>query len=146
MARRQPMSRVASEPDQLARFADASVDSVTYASQRREHPRYAVELDVSLGSDHNFYAGFAENLSAGGVFIATHVLKPAGELIEFSVNLPNLGGAVRGLGEVRWTREYCERSNVPPGLGLRFVKLEPGSKELIARFLVHRDPIFFDDE
>ena len=41
---------------------------------RRRHLRYAVELDVSMSSEHNFYAGFAENLSEGGVFVATHSL------------------------------------------------------------------------
>ena len=39
---------------------------------RRGHHRFSVDLDVSLGSDHNFYSGFAENLSVGGVFVATH--------------------------------------------------------------------------
>ena len=146
MSRRQPKSQVTSASDQLARFADASTKSGTYLSQRRAHPRYAVELDVSMGSDHNFYAGFAENLSAGGIFIATHMLKPVGELIEFCVNLPGGAGTVRGVGEVRWIRDYCESSNVPPGMGLRFVEVGPGGNELIAWFLAERDPIFFDDE
>jgi len=146
MARRHPMSPVATEPDQLARFADASAESGTHPSQRRADARFMVELDVSMGSDHNFYAGFAENLSGGGIFIATHVLKPVGELIAFSVNLPAIGGAIRGVGEVRWIRDYCESSNVPPGLGIRFVELEPGGNALIARFLANRDPIFYDEE
>jgi uncharacterized protein (TIGR02266 family) len=145
MARRRPMSQVASESDQLARFANPSPESGAHPSQRREHSRVAVELDVSLGSDHNFYAGFAENVSAGGLFIATHMLQPVGERIEFRVNLPGASNVVRGLGEVRWVRDYCESSNVPPGMGLRFINLAPGSEELIAEFLAQRDPIFFDD-
>jgi uncharacterized protein (TIGR02266 family) len=116
------------------------------ASQRREHPRFKVELDVSLGSDHNFYVGFVENLSSGGVFIATHMLKTVGEVFELTVHLPNSNEAVRGVGEVRWIREYSERSNVPPGMGVRFISLEAGAEKLIEDFLAHREPMFFDED
>ena len=113
---------------------------------RRAHPRYGVELDVSLGSEHNFYAGFAENLSAGGVFVATHLLKPVGEIIELSIHIPDSDQIVKGTGEVRWIREYNEASDVPPGMGVKFTALEPGSEEAIQQFLARRDPMFFDDE
>jgi uncharacterized protein (TIGR02266 family) len=113
---------------------------------RRVHSRFAVELDVSISSDHNFYAGFTENLSGGGIFVATHVLKPEGSMVEFSVFLPGSDTAVKGKGEVRWVRPYHERSNVPPGMGIRFVELAPGAEEEIRRFIGQRDPMFFDDE
>jgi uncharacterized protein (TIGR02266 family) len=114
-------------------------------NQRRAAPRYKVELDVSLGGDHNFYVGFVENMSAGGVFIATHMLKAIGDLFELAVHLPNTGDIIRGLGEVRWIREYSESSNVPPGMGVRFVRLEPGCQERIDEFLQQREPLFYDD-
>ncbi|HEY5958603.1 MAG TPA: TIGR02266 family protein [Polyangiaceae bacterium] len=115
-------------------------------SQRRGAPRFKVELDVSLGSDHNFYVGFVENMSVGGVFIATHMLRAVGDVFELSVHLPNSEEVVQGLGEVRWIREYSERSNVPPGMGVRFIRLEPGSAEKIQEFLARREPMFYDDE
>jgi uncharacterized protein (TIGR02266 family) len=138
VAESQPRGRLEST---IHRFS--SGDS---ASQRREHPRFAVDLEVHLGSDHNFYAGFAENLSAGGIFVATHKLRPEGETIELTIHLPHTAEPVRGLGEVRWIREYNELSNVPPGMGIRFVELERGSLEAIETFLRQRDPLFFDDE
>ena len=85
---------------------EAKILSIAPAStddHRREHSRFTVDLDVTVGSDHNFYAGFAENLSAGGVFIATHKLKPAGSTIELCITLPE-GKTVRAVGEVRWIR------------------------------------------
>jgi uncharacterized protein (TIGR02266 family) len=114
--------------------------------QRREHPRFSVNLDVSLGSEHNFYAGFAENLSAGGIFVATHMLKAEGEIIDLTIHLADAPQPVRGRGEVRWIREYNDRSSIPPGMGIRFVELETGSLESIQAFLSRRDPMFFDDE
>jgi uncharacterized protein (TIGR02266 family) len=116
------------------------------AVTRREHARYKVELDVSLGSDHNFYVGFVENMSAGGVFIATHMLKAVGEILELSIHVPSTDAKISGTGEVRWVREYSERSNVPPGMGVHFIHLEPGSLEAIEKFLARREPIFFDED
>ncbi len=115
------------------------------AAPRREHSRFSVDLDVTVGSDHNFYAGFAENLSAGGVFIATHKLKPVGSQIELTINLPE-GVQIRATGQVRWIRVFNERSDTPPGMGVRFDDLAPASVALIQSFLSRRDALFFDDE
>jgi uncharacterized protein (TIGR02266 family) len=115
------------------------------ADPRREHSRSCVDLDVTVGSDHNFYAGFAENLSAGGVFIATHKLKPVGSKIELSINLPD-GAQVRAAGQVRWIRVFNERSDTPPGMGVRFTDLDAASVSAIQTFLPWREPLFFDDD
>jgi len=114
-------------------------------SHRRGHKRFSVDLDVSLGSDHNFYSGFAENLSVGGVFVATHQLRPVGETVEVCIHLPD-GTEVRAAGEVRWVRLFNSESDMPPGMGLRFGALEPTANQAIERFLNQREPIFFDDE
>lgn len=115
------------------------------ADHHREHSRFTVDLDVTVGSDHNFYAGFAENLSAGGVFIATHKLKPAGSTIELSVNLPE-GVTIKAVGQVRWIRVFNEHSDTPPGMGVRFLEIDDSSVAAISEFLSRRDPLFFDDE
>ncbi len=112
---------------------------------RRADPRFSVDLDVSLGSDHNFYSGFAENLSCGGVFVATHQVRPVGEKVEVSIHLPD-GTEVRAVGEVRWTRLFNAESDMPPGMGLRFIELEKASNQAIERFLCEREPIFYDDD
>jgi uncharacterized protein (TIGR02266 family) len=112
---------------------------------RRVHARFVVDLDVTLVSDHNFYAGFAENLSVGGIFVATHKLLPVGEIIKLAIRLPRHPTSVDGVGQVCWVRDYSERSNVPPGLGLKFVELADGGAEAIRNFLEQRDPLFFDD-
>jgi uncharacterized protein (TIGR02266 family) len=135
------MDREARGSCEEATFTQSSVQPET-----RKHPRYRVDLDVTLVSDHNFYAGFVENLSAGGVFIATHMLKPVGERIDVSINLPDCTQAICGLGEVRWVREFSENSNVPPGVGIRFLELAPDAQVAIEQFLQGREPLFWDDE
>src|SRR5450432_3512109 len=122
------------------------IDSPVPESVRREHPRVSVELEVSLGSEHNFYAGLAENLSAGGVFIATHRLQKVGSKIDLSLRMPDSEETFDLVGEVRWVRVYNEQSDTPPGMGIRFNELSPGITAAITRFLGQREPLFFDDD
>jgi len=146
MARRQPTSGgEALEEGVRGEATILSVAPMSDAGHRREHSRFHVDLDVTVGSDHNFYAGFAENLSAGGVFIATHKLKPVGSSIELSINLPD-GVQLRATGEVRWIRVFNEQSDTPPGMGVRFNGLADAAVAMIQKFLARRDPLFFDDE
>lgn len=119
---------------------------VGVSGEQRRYPRFSVEMDVTLASDHNFYSGLAENLSAGGVFVATHLVKSIGETIEFCVRIPESDEVIKGVGEVRWIREYNEASDVRPGMGIRFVDIEAGSEAAIRQFLSRRDPLLFDDE
>lgn len=122
------------------------VDSLVPESMRREHERYSVDLQVSVSSEHNLYAGLAENLSAGGLFIATHQLQKVGSKIELSLRMPDSEDVFQIHGEVRWVRLFNEQSDTSPGLGVRFLELPPGAGAAIERFLGQRDPLFFDDE
>ena len=121
-------------------------DSAAPDSVRREHERFTVDLQVSVLSESNFYAGLAENLSAGGLFIATHQLQKVGSRIELSLRMPDSDEVFQIVGEVRWVRLYNELSDTSPGLGVRFTELPPGATAAIDRFLGQREPLFFDDE
>ena len=110
---------------------------------RRKFERKDIQLDVSLYSDSNFYAGFTENLSAGGVFVATHNLRPIGEKIDVTITLPN-DKQIIAHGVVRWLRVYNEASDAPPGMGIQFVEIE--GEDLMREFLSARSPLFYDDE
>ncbi len=110
---------------------------------RRRFDRKDIQLDVSLYSDSNFYAGFTENLSAGGVFVATHNLRPIGEKIDVTITLPN-DKQIVAHGVVRWLREFNEASDAPPGMGIQFQSIT--GEDLMRDFLSARSPLFYDDE
>ena len=116
------------------------------SSDARRHPRHDVELDVTMESESNFYMGLTENLSEGGIFIATHVLKPLGTIIGVSFKLPDEQEPIKATGSVRWVREYSETSDASPGLGVRFEQLSTEQYQQIHRFLAARDPLFFDED
>jgi uncharacterized protein (TIGR02266 family) len=113
---------------------------------RRGFERLPIELAVNIQSEHNFFTGFSRNLSEGGLFIATHVLRPVGALLEVTFTLPGDEKPVVARVEVRWVKEYREGSDGWPGLGLRFVSMDPEDARRIEAFMKNdRDPLFFDE-
>lgn len=116
----------------------------SYANQRA-HARVKVELEIEFSSVHNFFSGFVENLSAGGVFIATYQPLSVGETIEFSIMLPGSETPVTGVGEVRWVREPQEGSDAMPGMGIRFLALQADADAAIGQYVSCRDPIFYEE-
>ena len=116
------------------------------ADARRAHVRHDVEIEVSLESESNFYMGLTENLSEGGLFIATHLVKPMGTEIEVSFKLPHVAEAIKAKGVVRWIREYSETSDAMPGMGVRFERIAPEEVEQIRQFLAARAPLFYDED
>jgi uncharacterized protein (TIGR02266 family) len=142
-----PKNAVVGQQSSPSESAGASSGAMPVdARPRREHNRYRVRLDVTVTSDHNFYAGFAENMSVGGLFIATHQIKAVGDRIDFSLVLPGSSEPLRGVGVVRWVRLYSESSDVPPGMGIRFEALERGAQRRIEQFLAQREPMFYDED
>jgi uncharacterized protein (TIGR02266 family) len=110
----------------------------------RHQVRYGVDLAVTVNSDHNFYAGFAKNLSHGGIFVATHIIHPVGTEFNLSIHLDDGDHrVVRGIGEVRWIRVLD--GDLPAGLGIQFTSVDGNGQERIERFLATRDPIVVED-
>ena len=113
--------------------------------ERRIHRRLPAEIEVTLHSEHNFFTGFTQNISEGGLFIATHQIAPVGTQFRVTFMLQGLVGAVNVLCEVRWIRPYNDDMDAPPGIGVRFVDLDEDTFLAIRAFILARDPIFYDD-
>jgi uncharacterized protein (TIGR02266 family) len=129
------------QPSSIANFVEPGPESV-----RLKRARVRLELSVHTGSRHGFYQGLTDALSATGIFVATHVTKPVGEQLEFSLRLQHSSEPITGVCEVRWLREYTEQSDLDPGMGLRFVELSAGGPERIQKFLEQEEALFFDED
>lgn len=114
-------------------------------STRRHEPRVPVEMELGLGTESNFYQGFTENLSAGGVFVATYRLEPIGTQMSVKLELA-YGATLEVHGVVRWIRTASAADDCWPGMGIQFESLTPDQESKIREFLKLRDPLFFDDE
>jgi uncharacterized protein (TIGR02266 family) len=121
---------------------DKGTPSFTGSIEDRTEERHGVDLTVTVNSDHNFYACFARNLSAGGIFVATPIVHPVGTQFTLSIHIDDgAPGVVRGVGEVRWIRAVEKDSDLPAGLGIRFTEIYGDGAERIERFLARRGPM-----
>ena len=119
--------------------ADAEASGI----ERRRFDRVAVELSVTMESDHNFFMGFSENISEGGLFIATHQVLPLGHELDLTFTLPG-GREVKTRARVQWVRPYnAANSDAAPGMGVQFIGLDESVHEWIVAFVQKRDPLFF---
>ena len=115
----------------------------------RAAERFDLEVKVDLESDHNFYTGLTQNISSGGLFIATHHLRKIGDRITLKFTLPGFGqdarGRDRGPLDPREQRAH-ERGDGATGMGVRFINLSPEASAAIQKFVQSRDSLYYDDE
>jgi uncharacterized protein (TIGR02266 family) len=127
------------------RAADAAQEKADARSheEMRAAQRVNLRVDVSLQTEDNFFQGFSENLSEGGVFIST--LAPP--LIGTAVNLALTVGddeSVRVQGVVRWIR--VDENAEATGCGVQFTDLSTQAERAISLLIAQseKDPLFFD--
>ena len=118
---------------------------MTSAQDRRRSPRYTVSVEVTLSSEHNFFTGLTQDLSGGGLFVATPSLCPIGSRVELRMKLPTSPQPIDVLTEVRWVRHQ----DVPggggrAGVGLMFLQMSPQARQAVKAFIARRETIFFD--
>jgi uncharacterized protein (TIGR02266 family) len=113
-------------------------------TERRRATRVSLEIAVTATSEHNFFMGFSQNISRGGLFIATHSLLPIGYQVELKFYLPD-GSCINTAGIVKWIREYNPANQLVPGLGISFKDLKEPDAKKIEDFIVSREPLFYED-
>ena len=116
-------------------------------AERRTAPRIELEIEVGLETEHNFYTGLTQDISSGGIFVATGLVYRVGDRVTVRFTLPGRTEPIVTDAEVRWVRDLrFTRSDSPEGVGLRFISLAPEAKTAIASFLERRDSLYYDDE
>jgi uncharacterized protein (TIGR02266 family) len=126
-------------PESVVTFSERAPAAGT--AEDRQQERFDVDLAVTVDSEHNFYAGYATNLSASGVFVATTIVHPVGTRFSFTIQLAETREVVRGVGEVRWLRPKKNEEGLPAGIGIQFLEVEGDGAEKIGRFLSRRQPM-----
>jgi uncharacterized protein (TIGR02266 family) len=112
--------------------------------ERRTAPRVELQVGVGFHSDTNFYTGFTEDVSEGGLFVATHVPQPIGTRLRLTFTLP-AGPEITGEAVVRWLRvPRSHDTETVPGMGVQFEGLEREHEALIREFIALREPLFYD--
>ena len=114
-------------------------------SDMRVHERAPFEIAVNMESENNFFAGITDNISEGGVFVATLVPPPRGAIIEMKLTLPGFDQGFSVKGAVCWIRDLAASTEgAPPGCGIRWMEMSRDALLAIHRFVQQRDTILFD--
>jgi uncharacterized protein (TIGR02266 family) len=128
-----------------ASSASVQGSAIGKVALKRVTARVAMQTQVDLSSDSNFFTGFSTNISEGGLFVATVNVLPPGTPVDVTFTLP-AGRRLTVKGEVRWTREVNDRTpDVFPGVGVRFTDVDPAVVGQIKTFVQQREPLFFPD-
>lgn len=102
----------------------------------RRHQRFAVRLQVRFKSALDFVSEYAENLSAGGLFVrGAHRLEPLSEA-EVELTLPGYGThMVRGKVAHIVSPELAARGGRRPGAGLEIIEAPAGFTDMLGEYL-----------
>ena len=127
-------------PDAQEGFVERQ--SGTSGSERRTALRRTIEADIGFFSETHFFAGFAGDISDGGIFVATYDVLPLGTELTVSFVLPG-GHQIVASGHVAWVRDARDRGlEGQPGMGVRFSSLSSADRAAITQFLAVRPPMF----
>lgn len=136
------MNQPQPDPQSIAELLPGVVGA---PASRRASPRVELIAEVDLSSQTNFFSGFSTDIATGGLFIASFTLVPIGTTVAVRFTLPG-GAEISCEGEVQWLRAFNEAvTESLPGMGIRFVDLDPQAKAAIADFIASREPMFFPD-
>ncbi len=102
-----------------------------------ESKRVPLERRITLQFQHRdgFINEYAANISLKGMFITAWVPEPPGSVFLFEVQVADRQRLIHGVGEVVWVREAEESFDRPSGMGIRFLKLDDASREVIGEMV-----------
>ena len=138
--------QLAAPPPRPLPQSKAPKQAVTPKDERRRQARVPLAVEVDFRSENNLYVGFSENISEGGLFIATYEPLTVGERLPVHFTLPGFNVPIRCEVEVTWVLEYGEGpldGDKVPGMGLRFLDLPDSHREVLAAFINQREPLFY---
>jgi uncharacterized protein (TIGR02266 family) len=98
-------------------------ETVFRADKPRAYPRVPARLRVGWTSSRDFLSAYSQNISRGGIFIATDDPPALREILELSVELPDGLPPVKTRAEVvrRVTTAEAKRSGAIAGAGFQFL-------------------------
>jgi len=110
---------------------------------RKSH-RLKMEAKITLRSQTNFFVGFSENISEGGIFITTQSPPDIGDTVEVDIPLIDGSQTVAVKGVVRWHR-FMANGN-PSGCGVQFTEIPQGAEHFLQNMitLLQKEPLFID--
>jgi uncharacterized protein (TIGR02266 family) len=90
---------------------------------------------VAYDKFEEFVEEVSDNLSMNGMFVRSIRPKRPGTVLSFEFRLGDDMSLIQGQAEVAWRRPTTEGPDQPAGMGVRFLKIDMRSRELIKRLV-----------
>jgi uncharacterized protein (TIGR02266 family) len=107
---------------------------------QRKDKRAPASLKVKYKSAtvDEFMGQFGTDVSTGGIFVKTKKPIEIGALLKLELQLADASPVIHGIGRVCWRRELAPDPNLPAGMGIKFIKLDPDSRAVVERIVQGR--------
>ncbi len=105
----------------------------------RKDKRAPISLKVRFKSAtlDEFIEQYSVDISRGGIFIKSKTPMSIGTLLKFEFRRKDESRLIHGVGRVVWKREE-DGSGKPPGMGIKFIKMDPESRGLVEQMVSKR--------
>ena len=120
----------------MAGYAEAGGCTQTHMAEARKDRRTLLSLKIRYKSAtlEDFIERYSTDISRGGVFIKAKKPLAVGTLLKFEFMLQDESMLIHGVGRVVWRRDEAESdSSNPPGMGIKFIKMDAGSRSVVQR-------------
>lgn len=106
----------------------------------RKDKRAPISLKVRFKSAtlDEFIEQYSADISRGGIFIKAKSPMSVGTLLKFEFRLKDESRLIHGVGRVVWKREEGDASGKPPGMGIKFIKMDPESRNFVEQMVAKR--------
>ena len=111
-------------------------------AEARKDKRTLLSLKIRYKSAtlEDFMERYSNDVSRGGVFIKSRKPLAVGTLLKFEFLLQDQSSVIHGVGRVVWKREEAEGdSDNPAGMGIKFIKMDPTCRSLVAQIIDDRE-------
>jgi Tfp pilus assembly protein PilZ len=138
----EPIAILKSEPPPAGEnLVEQTIERAQTWTEMRLAIRHLLEIEVAIEADGVKRVGFTENMSTGGVFVATYLSAKQGTkvVVELTGRGSMGGETVRLAGEARWQRPSS--SERWPGIGVKFDDSGPDHEARMHKLLSLRDRV-----
>jgi uncharacterized protein (TIGR02266 family) len=102
-------------------------DDMAEETRKGKRAPAALRVRFRAGTVEEFIEQQSPNISSGGMFIKSKSPLARGTLMVFDFQLQNGAPLIKGVGRVVWARKPEAAGAEPPGMGIKFIRVEPES-------------------
>ncbi len=94
-----------------------------------------LQVKLPFGSEVEFLGRYGANISRGGMYLRTRVLKPPGCVVALEVKIQTGDVLIRATAQVMWVTGAKGLESGVPGMGLRFVSVDAATQRFLDTML-----------